>query len=1371
MSGDGGDRSGREERLQEVLVGYLEAAERGQAPEPAELLARHPEFAAELAGFLADRARLEGLAAPLRTAAEVGAGCIPAAPGDTVRYLGDYELLGEIARGGMGIVFKARQVSLHRLVALKMILRGERASEADVRRFRAEAEAAANLDHPGIVPIYEVGEHQGQHYFSMKLIEGGSLAQRLPEFRADPASGGRKAAEVAAARTLAQVARAVHHAHQRGILHRDLKPANILIDSQGQAHVTDFGLARSVKAERGQTQSGAIVGTPAYMPPEQARGEKVLTTAIDVYAVGAILYEWLTGRPPFRGDTPVDVLLQVLEREPVRPRAVHAAVDRDLETICLKCLEKEPGRRYGSTEALAEDLERWLKGEPIAARPASGWERARKWARRHPSAAALVLVSAASLLAIAALAAFHTASLSRENTRTREALADAEEARGRADEAHGRAEDLLYASRIPLAYAEWRNHYIDRAENLLDEYHFSDRRGWEWHYLKGLCHRDLQTFPGQHWVAYSPDGKLLATVARADKKSGLEGEVTVVRDAANGDVRFQLPSRKGRSSARFAFTPDGKVLIALDTHGGFRTWDMTEGKMLLDVPGKEHSTPHGYLAVCPKGRHVALLEPDRLTIREVATGKEAHVIPLVATPDLDVPQPIREVGGVAFSPDGTRLAAGIEKDVWVFDTTTWKQPRLERGHGGQVMVVAFSPDGRRLLSGSEDGTLRLWDQTGALVAPRVLRGHRRSVNGAAFSRDGRWIASNGPDSTVRLWDAERGAELATLRGHDPARQWLPASLHHDPGVRALAQFKATQRWPTAVSFHPDGKRLASVCGDDQLKVWDLAAALSAAWPATIDTRGLCDLAFSPDGRRLAVGRVLEEREGARVRTVGQVELWDTTTGERTAVLDPATREMSQDFLHLKRVAFSADGKQLATVDARVAWASSSEKGLPPPADVRIWDTATGRLVRTLEKAGEQVVFSPDGRWIAVLRTSHSVQPAGGVLRKAEGGSVRFWDARTGEPAFALDERAAPVGRLAFTPDGRYLVTARKESFAKRAIVVWEMTADGPRPVHRFGEGGITSLAVSPDGRYLATAEHPGDVDVWELPSGRPIAAIREARGETGRSWNSGNYSLLYSENHLAFSPDGKRLAYATLSTLRLWDPRSGLEVLALEKDPERIYRIHFSLDGHRLILLGANEHWRVFDAVELPPERLYGRGVLVYVEKLVKSLRLKSLVVERIRTDPLLDDAFRSMALEQTRGMFEDAIILNLLAWDVAVQPGLTAEEYARALQDAETGARLTPDDPAMLNTLGAAQYRAGLYTEALRTLLRSQELHRQKEEPALEDDAFLAMTYHRLGKTDEARTHLEKLRSAIADPRHGDNAEHTELLREVERLIEETAP
>jgi hypothetical protein len=386
--------SARERRVDAAVAEYLEAAEAGQAPDRATFLARHPDLAAEVAAFFADQdefARAAEHLGPRPADTPTSPTTQPVDPPmDTVRYFGDYELLEEIARGGMGVVYKARQVSLSRLVAVKMILAGRFASDTDVKRFRAEAEAVANLDHPHILPVYEVGEHQGQHYFSMKLVTGGSLASRLAELRGDLR---------AALALLVPVARAVHFAHQHGVLHRDLKPGNVLLEDPFverpggslTAYVTDFGLSLRVAGGSRLTASGAVVGTPSYMSPEQARAEKALTVSADVYSLGAMLYELLTGRPPFYGASQVDTLIQVLEQEPEPPRRLNPAVARDLEAVCLKCLRKEPAGRYASAGELADDLERWLAGEGVSARPPSRGERLGRWVQRNPALAALLL--------------------------------------------------------------------------------------------------------------------------------------------------------------------------------------------------------------------------------------------------------------------------------------------------------------------------------------------------------------------------------------------------------------------------------------------------------------------------------------------------------------------------------------------------------------------------------------------------------------------------------------------------------------------------------------------------------------------------------------------------------------------------------------------------------------------------------------------------------------------------------------------------------------------------------------------------------------------------------------------------------------------
>jgi hypothetical protein len=351
----------REQRVNAAIASYLQAVDAGRPPDRAAFLAQHADVATELDAFLVDRDRFRRLAGDAPTIAPGDPA--PHAALGTVRYFGDYELLEEIARGGMGVVFKARQVSLDRVVALKMILAGQLASPADVQRFRAEAKAAANLKHPNIVAIHEVGEHEGQRYFSMDYIAGRSLAQMVRE---NPLPAAR------AARYVQAIAEAIAYAHRQGTLHRDLKPSNVLIDETDRPHVTDFGLAKRLGSDAGMTLTGQVLGTPSYMPPEQAAGRPEQVGPVsDVYALGALLYELLTGRPPFRAESVFDTIMQVIHTEPVPPRLLNPKVPRELDTISLKCLEKDPQKRYAGAQELADDLGRFLAGEPIHARPPS----------------------------------------------------------------------------------------------------------------------------------------------------------------------------------------------------------------------------------------------------------------------------------------------------------------------------------------------------------------------------------------------------------------------------------------------------------------------------------------------------------------------------------------------------------------------------------------------------------------------------------------------------------------------------------------------------------------------------------------------------------------------------------------------------------------------------------------------------------------------------------------------------------------------------------------------------------------------------------------------------------------------------------------
>jgi serine/threonine-protein kinase len=446
--------SGREELLDEVLTAYLRAVESGEAPDRQDWLARYPDLANELSEFFRDQEQIDRFAGPLRPAgraARIATG--PISPGDTIPMhqgtsrgietpaFGDYELLDMIAEGGMGVVYRARHRQLKHLVALKVLLSGRFTRPSDLQRFRNEAETIAALDHPNIVPIHEVGELDGRLFLALRLVEGGNLSTHLNRYREDPRG---------AAALMITVARAVHHAHQRGVLHRDLKPSNILLDASSQPLVADFGLAKRVQNEpealaTGQlTQTGAILGTPSYMAPEQTVSDRGgVTTAADVYGLGGILYALLTGRPPFVGRDVFETMVQVREQPPAPPDRFNPRMDRDLATICLKCLQKAPSQRYGSAEMLADDLERYLEGKPIVARPARGWERTWKWMRRKPALAGLITVSALSAVGVTAGVILYNVQLQKAVDRASANEADARHQQQRAREHYREARDSL----------------------------------------------------------------------------------------------------------------------------------------------------------------------------------------------------------------------------------------------------------------------------------------------------------------------------------------------------------------------------------------------------------------------------------------------------------------------------------------------------------------------------------------------------------------------------------------------------------------------------------------------------------------------------------------------------------------------------------------------------------------------------------------------------------------------------------------------------------------------------------------------------------------------------------------------------------------
>lgn len=998
------------------------------------------------------------------------------APANLSERVGNYELLGQLGRGGMGVVFRARDLRLHRVVALKLILTGKLASDLEVKRFRAEAEAAAQLEHPNIVPIYEVGDAEGRHYFAMKLVEGGSL---LGKALGDPASGGWTLQTIAS--TVAKTARAVHYAHQRGILHRDLKPGNILLDTAGEPLVTDFGLARRLEEDSSLTLSGTIVGSPSFMAPEQARGRAAeITTAADIYSLGAILYCLLAGRPPFVAETALETMRLALEQEPSPPSRWlaergalaterNSSAFRDLETISLKCLEKDPARRYASAAELADDMERWLRGEPILARPGGWWERAVKWTRRRPATAALFAVSIIALAGFISMQFVNEARLRRERdvARQQEQAAQQSAAAARSSEAAMRLN--LYASDMFLAARALEQGNLALARRTLSAHipkpGDDDLRGFEWrhywHLARGQQERVLGGFPGGvNCIAYSPDGCWLAAGS---------GSLALVWETTNFNLVATFRHNPKSIINSVAFPPDGSSLSTGDQMGQVRVW--VKG---LDRPVGEISRGSNWVCLAtPASGAGTVAIGERNGLEGGAQGSVSVYSFLDFLQRNERGNVLPKSGGLAaYSRDGQWLVTGGGGDRVMLRNMRTGEARDLRGYTELLIALTIAPDGQRVATSPSNGYgLNLYDvRPGGGIVAVTTSWRCRTL---AYSPDGEQLAAACYDHTVRLLNSRSGNTTRRLDGHGDL--------------------------VSAVAFSPEGRTLASASRDGTVRLWDLAAidrdklegvfppyALSADnrtlihaslddWTSSIVQRDLT----APDATPEKLYKPMPDRFPYVSRHHNGLIRWRYFGGDTDAqwkamenFVRKATNRLNRpwdsgrtpsddDYANIR-----VRGVSATSPDGRVLALGDKEK-------VRLWNNhRSARLpdLRPTPRVTEHIGFSPTGDLIAC---------ASGVSNV-----VAVYDTASGSNLFRLPPRPKGLHDLVFSPDGKTVALLGDDT-----TVELRNARTGELGATLAGhDTAVVAAAFSPDGRTLATAA-AAQTKLWHLPTLREVGTL------------------------------------------------------------------------------------------------------------------------------------------------------------------------------------------------------------------------------------------------------------------------------------------